>query len=143
MAPRKRLFTELDRKALLRALGALRDACVAASKAAPIQGPEYRAVGRVVEAVHDAAELLTGRRDAFQSAGFERLGEGRVVVRPGEFTADDRALVMDVLAAELVTSPDTPEVREEMHGPIADRIIAALEGKDQGDRQELEPDPRF
>ncbi|HYF56123.1 MAG TPA: hypothetical protein VEA41_17855 [Salinarimonas sp.] len=99
------------------------------SKAAPIQGPEHRAAGRVIDAVHDAAELLTGRRDAFQSAGFERLGEGRAVVRPGEFTADDRALVMDVLAQELVTSPDTREVREEMHGPIADRILAVLEGR--------------
>ncbi|KAA2235253.1 hypothetical protein [Salinarimonas soli] len=65
MATRKRIFSELDRKALLRALGDARRACIAAQTAAPISGPEHRAANNVVGAIDDAAEVLTGSREAF------------------------------------------------------------------------------
>jgi hypothetical protein len=48
--------------ALLDAIGACRRACIAASSAAPIGGPIYRAANRLMEEIDLVAEVLTGNR---------------------------------------------------------------------------------
>jgi hypothetical protein len=56
-------FGPNDVDALLDAIGACRRACIAASSAAPIGGPIYRAVNRLMEAID--LVVLTGNRRHF------------------------------------------------------------------------------
>jgi hypothetical protein len=50
---------------LLHAMEACRQACVQAVTAAPIGGPAYVATGRLMGAIDDMAEVLTGDRRHF------------------------------------------------------------------------------
>jgi hypothetical protein len=60
-----RVFGVTQQKALLDAIGACRQACAQAITAAPIGGPAYVAAGRLMEAIDDVAEVLTGDRRLF------------------------------------------------------------------------------
>lgn len=59
----RRHFDETDAKVLLEALEAARRVCVQAGCKAPIRGDAYIAAEKVIEAIDDAALVLTGRRD--------------------------------------------------------------------------------
>jgi hypothetical protein len=61
----RRYFGPNDADALLDAIGACRRACIAASSAAPIGGPIYRAANRLIEEIDLVAEVLTGDRRHF------------------------------------------------------------------------------
>jgi hypothetical protein len=61
----RRYFGPNDADALLDAIGACRRACIAASSAAPIGGPIYRAANRLMEEIDLVAEVLTGNRRHF------------------------------------------------------------------------------
>ena len=61
----RRHFDDMDRKALLDALETARRACVQANRKTPIQGEVYLAAEKVMDAIDDAALVLTGRRDHF------------------------------------------------------------------------------
>jgi hypothetical protein len=61
----KRIFSDMDRDALLAAIGACRSACIRATTAAPIGEPIYVAVGNLQRAIDDIAEVLTGDRTHF------------------------------------------------------------------------------
>ena len=61
----RRHFDDVDRKALLDALEAARRACVQASRKTLIRGEVYLASEKVMDAIDDAALVLTGRRDHF------------------------------------------------------------------------------
>ncbi len=65
MAPKKRHFDPLDTQQLLAALAVTRRGCVQATRKAPIRGEVYLAAEKVIEAIDDAAFVLTGRRDHF------------------------------------------------------------------------------
>jgi hypothetical protein len=65
----KRIFSDMDRDALLAAIGACRDACIRAATAAPIGEPVYVAVGNLRHAIDDVAEILTGDRTHFHLKG--------------------------------------------------------------------------
>jgi hypothetical protein len=60
-----RVFGPAQQEALLDAVRACRHACVRAVAAAPIGGPVYVAAGRLMEAIDDLAEVLTGDRRHF------------------------------------------------------------------------------
>ncbi|KAA2237646.1 hypothetical protein [Salinarimonas soli] len=136
MATRKRIFSELDRKALLRALGEARRACIAAQTATPIGGPEHKAAGGVMDAIDDAAEVLTGSRDAFWGRAHGGKDDGVQRARPGEFTPEERALVLEMLVAEMYVSSEGTVDQEALLGPVADRIIAALSTPDRSTRSD-------
>jgi hypothetical protein len=51
----RRLFTELEARALLRSLGEARRACRQAMASAPIGGDAYKAAGGVMDAINQAA----------------------------------------------------------------------------------------
>ena len=61
----KRHFSANDSAALLSAIGECRRACVDAHRKAPIGGPIYRAVSRLMEEIDLMAEALTGDRRHF------------------------------------------------------------------------------
>ncbi len=61
----RRHFDEADAKVLLEALEAARRACVQAGRKAPIRGDVYLTAEKVIDAIDDAALVLTGRRDHF------------------------------------------------------------------------------
>ena len=69
--PRKshRHFDDVDKKALLDALEVARRACVQANRKTPIRGEVYLASEKVMEAIDDAALVLTGQRDHFWLKG--------------------------------------------------------------------------
>lgn len=62
---RKRVFHELQKQALLKAVGECRRACITASSAAPIGGDVYNATHALVESIDDLAQILTGSREHF------------------------------------------------------------------------------
>ncbi len=64
----RRHFDDMDKQALLDALEAARRACIQAGRKAPIQGDVYLSVEKVMNAIDDAALILTGRRDHFCTA---------------------------------------------------------------------------
>ncbi len=61
----RRHFDDVDQKALLGALEAARRACVQANRKVPIRGEVYLASEKVMDAIDDAALVLTGKRDHF------------------------------------------------------------------------------
>ncbi len=61
----RRHFNETDAKVLLEALEAARRACVQAGRKAPIRGEVYLAAEKIIDAIDEAALVLTGRRDHF------------------------------------------------------------------------------
>jgi hypothetical protein len=61
----RRHFSENDSAAFLAALGECRRACLAAHTNAPIGGPVYRAVSRLMQEIDLMAETLTGDRSHF------------------------------------------------------------------------------
>jgi hypothetical protein len=61
----RRYFGRNDVAALVDAIGAFRRACIAASSAAPIGGPIYRAANQLMEEIDLVAEVLTGDRRHF------------------------------------------------------------------------------
>jgi hypothetical protein len=65
----RRHFDDMDRKALLDALEVARRACVQANRKTPIRGKVYLASEKVIDAIDDAALVLTGRRDYFWLKG--------------------------------------------------------------------------
>ena len=129
MVQRKRLFTELDRKALLRALGDARRACIQAQIAAPIGGPEFKAADGVINTIDDAAFVLTGSREAYWARAHGTADDGTPLIGPGDFTRHDRAQVLQVLVDEMYLSAEGASDQEALLGPVADRIIGVLEGK--------------
>jgi hypothetical protein len=60
-----RSFTEADKAELLKSIGECRNACVAAITRAPISGEVYRRTSKLMEAIDDVAEELTGKREHF------------------------------------------------------------------------------
>jgi hypothetical protein len=65
----RRHFDDMDKKALLDALEGARRACVQANRKTPIRGEVYLATEKVMNAIDDAALVLTGRRDHFWLKG--------------------------------------------------------------------------
>jgi hypothetical protein len=59
----------MDRDALIAAFGLCRTACIRAGTAAPINEPIYRATGKLMTAIDDMAEILTGDRTHFSRQG--------------------------------------------------------------------------
>jgi hypothetical protein len=64
----RRHFDDMDREALLDALEVARRACVQANRKTAIPGEVYISVEKVMDAIDDAALILTGRRDHFCTA---------------------------------------------------------------------------
>ena len=75
MQRHKRYFGPNDSKALLKAIGACREACLSAKRNAPIGGPEYRAVSRLMDEIDLVAEVLTGHRNHFHLRPCGPFGE--------------------------------------------------------------------
>jgi hypothetical protein len=65
----KRILSDMDRDALLAAIGACRNACIRATTAAPIGEPIYVAAGNLQRAIDDLAEVLTGDFTHFHLKG--------------------------------------------------------------------------
>ncbi len=65
MARRSRHFDSIDVQPLLEALEVARRGCVQAGRKAPIQGEVYQSVQKVMDAIDEAALVLTGKRDHF------------------------------------------------------------------------------
>jgi len=58
---RSSIFTDIDKRALLEAGGACRDACIRARMSATVGGDIYnRAGGSVIEVIDSVVEVLTG-----------------------------------------------------------------------------------
>lgn len=65
----QRHFSEIDRQALLDAVGACREAAITACTKAPVFGPEYVAASTLQSALDDMAGFLTGNREHFWAKG--------------------------------------------------------------------------
>jgi hypothetical protein len=61
----KRIFTDVDSRDLLKAIGECRAACIVASSKAPITGDVYQRCTGLIQAIDDVAEVLTGDRQHF------------------------------------------------------------------------------
>ncbi len=61
----RRHFDDVDKKALLDVLEIARPACIQANRKTPIRGEVYLTAERALNAIDDAALVLTGRRDHF------------------------------------------------------------------------------
>lgn len=55
-----RSLSDMDRQALLEAIAKCRAACVTASTKAPISGDVYSTAGKLMQAIDDMAQTLTG-----------------------------------------------------------------------------------
>lgn len=62
---RQRYFGDVEKQALLQAIGECRAACIKAQTAAPINEPIYRATDVLMDAIDSLAEVLTGDREHF------------------------------------------------------------------------------
>ena len=80
----RRVFGEIERKALLHAIEQCRDACIDASRKAPVRGDVYEVAEKLVAAIDDVAEVLTGDRRHF----WLKLHSNSTMASPGtiEFT---------------------------------------------------------
>ncbi len=63
----KRIFTDTRRDAMLASVRSCRSACVAVCTEAPINGIEYQAAHKLMAALDDMAETLTGDRTHFHT----------------------------------------------------------------------------
>lgn len=121
------MFSDINKADLLDVLRRARGGLCRSDLNLPLHGPVHEWRDRILEAVDGLAAELTGQRDTLLEPGFEALGSSRPAARGA--TGIRRALIIDALATELVLSPDTPETRETLLGPIADSVLAALEGR--------------
>ncbi len=62
-----RHFWDSDKRGLIRAIGACRDACIRAISVAPIDSDVYRKTSALIDSMDDVAEVLTGDRKYFYS----------------------------------------------------------------------------
>ena len=62
---RRRQFLESDNAALLRAIGACRDACIEALRRAPPTDEIAKRTRALTDAIDDVVEVLTGNREHF------------------------------------------------------------------------------
>ncbi len=65
MVNKTRRFDSTDAQQLLEAIDVARHACVQAGHKAPIRGEVYQTVQKVMDAIDEAAFVLTGKRDHF------------------------------------------------------------------------------
>ena len=85
----RRYFGPNDADALVKAIGACRRACVAASSVAPIGGPIYRAASRLMEEIDLVAEVLTGDRRHFWLTPHSTPGSAKPVgPQPDSYDAE-------------------------------------------------------
>ncbi len=73
----QRIFSDGDREAMLAAVKACRTACVAVCTKAPIYSAEYVAAGKLMGALDDMAETLTGDRTHFHTKSHSTHGGAR------------------------------------------------------------------
>ncbi len=111
--------------ALLRALGEARTACRQAMASAPIKGDAYRAAGGVLDAIDAAAEILTGKPNAFLPRPHGGPDDGKPQAAPGETSPALHAAIVAVLRAELYVSYVGGEAQDEHLRDLAEKVTAA------------------
>ncbi|KAA2235569.1 hypothetical protein [Salinarimonas soli] len=102
-----------------------RRACRQAMASAPIGGDAYKAAGSVMDAIDEAAEILTGEPGAFLPRPHGGGRDGTPNPTPGETSPALQAAIFDVLRAELYVSYVDDEGQNDHLRALAAKVTTA------------------